>query len=126
MKLIPTAAASALLLCISAAAHCDAPPVKSAHPDEQPTAAAEQPTAKEPSEKVPQVTIESYARLPVCRRHVPTGSRIATERCTTPDAADSQHAAARQQLDSLRQQQMIEDQARQQARAEALRRRVGF
>ena len=119
MKLIPTAAASALLLCISAAAHCDAPPVKSAHPDEQPT-------AKEPSEKVPQVTIESYARLPVCRRHVPTGSRIATERCTTPDAADSQHAAARQQLDSLRQQQMIEDQARQQARAEALRRRVGF
>ena len=126
MKLIPTAAASALLVCIGAAAHSDAPPAKSAQPDAQATAAAEQPTAKEQSEKVPQVTIESYARLPVCRRHVPTGSRIATERCTTPGTAEGQHAAARQQFDSLRQQQMIEDQVRQQARAEAMRRRVGF
>jgi hypothetical protein len=95
-------------------------------------AAAQQERQAAAPAKVPEVAIEAFARLPVCRRHVPTGTRIAGERCTSNDATTAalrknEQDLTRQDVEMLRQRQMIQEQARQTARAEALRRRAaGF
>jgi hypothetical protein len=79
-------------------------------------------------ENVQTVTLDPNERRPVCRRHVPTGSRIAEQRCeaakreaTASDRAN--HEIMRRDIDALRDQQMMREQARQ---AAALRRRGGL
>jgi hypothetical protein len=73
------------------------------------------------------VTLDPDERHPVCRRYVPTGSRIAERRCesakpqtTADDRAN--HEIMRRDIDALRDQQMMREQARQSAMA---RRRGG-
>lgn len=98
----------------------NAPAAKAAPAAPAPEAAAR------PSEDVPKVAIESFANVPVCRRHVPTGSRIAVERCTSRPsvvAAQRQKDFTRQQIETMREQQIYEEQARQALRAEMMRRR---
>jgi hypothetical protein len=90
-------------------------------------ATASAPTETKAPETVRVVTIDPNARPPVCRRVVPTGSRIAEQRCesakpeTTVDAAN--RAVVRRDIEAMRDQQMLREQARQAAMAEALRRR---
>jgi hypothetical protein len=79
-------------------------------------------------ENVRIVTIDPNARAPVCRRVVPTGSRIAERRCETPNrestaAAEANRTILRRDFEAMRDQQMMREQARQAAMAEALRRR---
>jgi len=74
------------------------------------------------------VTIDPNARPPVCRRVVPTGSRIAERRCETPKreptaADEADRTVLRRDIEAMRDQQMMREQARQAAMAEALRRR---
>jgi hypothetical protein len=74
------------------------------------------------------VTIDPNARPPVCRRVVPTGSRIAEQRCETPKrgstaADEANRTVLRRDIEALRDQQLMREQARQAAMAEALRRR---
>jgi hypothetical protein len=79
---------------------------------------------------VKEVTLDPTAKPPVCHRYVPTGSRIATERCHSAELADAGRDAERDQtrrdIDELRARQAMRDQARTAAQAEALRRRAGF
>src|SRR5688572_7306633 len=51
--------------------------------DEAPTtdAPSAPPAVAEQSHPVKEVTLDPTVKPPVCRRYVPTGSRIATERC---------------------------------------------
>jgi hypothetical protein len=83
------------------------------------------------TESVRQVTIDPNEKLPVCHRYVPTGSRIATERCVSPDsgpataAQRANHDILRRDVEDLRRQQQLRDQARSAAMADALRRRAG-
>jgi hypothetical protein len=74
-----------------------------------------------------QVEIESFGDVAVCRRYVATGTRIAGERCEPKNktAADRfEEDQSRRDFDSMRRQQLYQEQARQNALAEALRRRT--
>ena len=93
------------------------------------------PTATPPSEAdkpqpIKEVTLDPTAKPPVCRRYVPTGSRIATERCQSAETTDAARAAERDQtrrdIDEMRMRQATRDQARAATQAEALRRHAGF
>jgi hypothetical protein len=76
------------------------------------------------------VTIDPNQRPPVCKRFVPTGSRIAEQRCESaergePTARDqAKREILRRDVEVMREQQMMREQARQAAMAEALRRRA--
>jgi hypothetical protein len=77
---------------------------------------------------VREVSLDSFADLAMCRRYVATGTRIAVERCepNRQSAADRvEYEQTRQDVESMRRQQMYQEQARQQAIAEAARRRMG-
>jgi hypothetical protein len=92
--------------------------------------AADPPAAAAASvpENVRTITLDPTARRPVCKRFVPTGSRIAERRCETPPTtaqAEADRATLRRDFQAMRDQQMLRDQARQAASAEALRRRGG-
>jgi hypothetical protein len=130
-------AASSWLALLGGPAAGDPPPVMADRPaapaDAPPTADA--PPASEPpradkAEAVKEVTLDPTAKPPVCRRYVPTGSRIATERCQSAETADDAPAAERDQtrrdIDEMRMRQATRDQARAAAQAEALRQRAGF
>jgi hypothetical protein len=87
--------------------------------------------AAEPEAIVPNATttIDPNVKEPVCRRYIPTGSRIATQRCEMPtDTLSAQEQATREILRrdvaDMRMQQQLRDQARAAAMAEALRRRA--
>jgi hypothetical protein len=79
---------------------------------------------------VKEVTLDPAVKPPVCRRYVPTGSRIATEVCQSAEVADTVRAAERDQtrrdIDEMRMRQAMRDAARAAAQAEAMRRRAGF
>ena len=110
------------------AAGADEPPTPNHTTTIAATVTAPPQAASAPPQQVREVAIESFGNLPVCRRHVPTGSRIATERCTAPQQELSAQQRAdrdimRRDIDSMRTQQMMQEQARQAAMAEALRRR---
>jgi len=93
-----------------------------------PPAAATAGTEK--ARPVKEVTIDLTAKPPVCRRHVPTGSRIATKRCRSAEAdsaaSDAERDQTRRDIDEMRMRQATRDQARAAAQAEALRQRAGF
>jgi hypothetical protein len=95
---------------------------------DNPTVAASSPEGDK-AQPVKEITIDPTAKPPVCRRYVPTGSRIATERCQSAEATDA-HAAEREQtrrdIDEMRMRQAARDQARAAAQVEALRQRAGF
>jgi hypothetical protein len=102
---------------------------------ERPAVAAEgvpptQITEAGDSQPVKEVTLDPTAKPPVCRRYVPTGSRIATERCRSAEVSDAVRAAerdqARRDIDEMRVRQATRDAARAAAQAESLRRSVGF
>jgi hypothetical protein len=66
----------------------------------------------------------------VCRRHAPTGSRIAEQRCESTNARkkpadEASRALLRRDIQALRDQQMMREQARQAVTAEGIRRRGG-
>jgi hypothetical protein len=79
---------------------------------------------------VKEVTLDPTVKPPVCRRYVPTGSRIATEVCQSAEIADAVRAAERDQtrrdIDEMRMRQATRDAARAAAQAESLRRSMGF
>ena len=79
---------------------------------------------------VKEVTLDPTVKPPVCRRYVPTGSRIATEVCHSAEVADAVRAAERDQtrrdIDEMRMRQATRDAARAAAQAESLRRSAGF
>jgi hypothetical protein len=102
--------------------HAADPPAAPAAESKTATAAASVP------ENVRTVTIDPTARRPVCKRFVPTGSRIAERRCEAPQTtaqAEADRATLRRDFQAMRDQQMLRDQARRAASAEALRRRGG-
>jgi hypothetical protein len=73
-----------------------------------------------------QVDMNTLEELDSCRRHVATGTRIATVRCKAKAGSDADSVSQRQaqhDLESMRRQQMYEEQARRSAIAEAARRR---
>jgi hypothetical protein len=93
-----------------------------------PPAPAPSATADKLTDTMRVVTIDPNARPPVCRRVVPTGSRIAEQRCETPKrgstaADEANRTVLRRDIEALRDQQLMREQARQAAMAEALRRR---
>jgi hypothetical protein len=100
----------------SSAATSELAPAKSAEDDQVPA--------------VKEVILDPTTKPPVCQRYVPTGSRIATERCHSAEVGDAARAAERDQMrrdiDELRMRQATRDAARDAAQAEALRRRMGF
>ena len=77
---------------------------------------------------VKEVTIDPNVKEPVCRRQAPTGSRIAKQRCTTPDAAlsSAEREQQRRDLDEMRTRAAMREQARAAAELDALRRRAGL
>lgn len=88
----------------------------------------EAPAATAPPTAAPaplhEVTIDPNAKLPVCRRYVPTGSRIATKVCEVPSATPTAEQLAnrdrtRRDFAEMRELQTLR---RTQAQAEALRR----
>ena len=100
-----------------------------------PPASANPPPATRVSEAdktrpVKEVTLDPTAKPPICRRYVPTGSRIATERCQSAEtdalANNAERDQMRRDIDEMRMRQAARDQARSAAQAEALRRRAGF
>jgi hypothetical protein len=102
---------------------------------ESPAATAGAPRAASPADgdnasAVKEVTLDPTVKPPVCRRYVPTGSRIATEVCQSAEVTDSARAAerdqARRDIDEMRMRQATRDAARAAAQAEALRRSAGF
>jgi hypothetical protein len=104
------------------------PPTAAATAEPQATAPAT--TELEPTapQAVTRTTIDPNVKEPVCRRHIPTGSRIATQRCEMPqDTLSAKEQASREvmrrDVADMRMQQQMRDQARAQAMAEALRRR---
>jgi hypothetical protein len=102
-----------------------ADPPAQPRPTEVPAPAAPTTTASTPS-NIRTITIDPTAPQPVCRRVVPTGSRIAERRCETPQTtaqAEANRAVLRRDFEAMRDQQMMREQARQAAMAEALRRR---
>jgi len=111
---------------------------------ESPTSTAELPAATNPpaptselpparssaeADQVPaakEVTLDPTAKPPVCRRYVPTGSRIASERCRSAESWDAARAAERGQIRHDIDEMRIRQAARAAAQADALRRRVGL
>lgn len=93
------------------------------------SASAADTEADEP-QPVKEVTLDPTVKPPVCRRYVPTGSRIATEVCHSAEVGDSVRAAerdqARRDIDEMRMRQATRDAARAAAQAESLRRSAGF
>ena len=92
-----------------------------------PAAAGDRSEPKKP-ENVRIVTIDPNARPPVCRRVVPTGSRIAERRCEAPRRAptvadEANRAILRRDIEAMRDRQMAREQARAGGMAEAMRRR---
>jgi hypothetical protein len=82
------------------------------------------------SVKIPQITIDASVKPPVCRRYVPTGSRIATERCETQEesitaAQQTNQDLIRRDVEEMRALQQVREQVRAQALADALRRPAG-
>jgi len=75
---------------------------------------------------VKEVTLDPTAKPPVCRRYVPTGSRIASERCRSAESWDAARAAERGQIRHDIDEMRIRQAARAAAQADALRRRVGL
>jgi hypothetical protein len=66
------------------------------------------------------ITIDPTAPRPVCKRVVPTGSRIAERRCETPQTtaqAEVDREIQRRDFQAMRDQQMLREQARQAAAA---------
>lgn len=110
-------ALTASLLLIAMAGGAAAEPGTSATP----TAVAESAT---PSAVLREVKIDPNAKPLVCRRYVPTGSRIATRVCEAP--RDSLTATEQTDRDTLRrefaQMRELQTMRRAQAQAEALRR----
>jgi hypothetical protein len=88
------------------------------------------PPEADKAQPIKEVTLDPTAKPPVCRRYVPTGSRIATERCQSAETTDAARTAERDQtrrdIDEMRMRQAARDQARSAAQAEALRQRAGF
>lgn len=102
-----------------------------ADPPPAPPATAAAPVTTTAAVRAPEnirtITIDPNAPRPVCRRVVPTGSRIAERRCETPQTtaqAEAERATVRRDFESMRDQQMLREHARQSAMAEALRRRT--
>jgi hypothetical protein len=105
------------------------------HAADPPTAPPTQPSATPTTTAAPSatalknvrtITVDPTVRRPVCKRFVPTGSRIAEQRCAAPQTtaqAEADRATQRRDFQAMRDQQMLRDQARQAAMAEALRRR---
>jgi len=126
MRLVWSTAAYLTILLASNAATAAEP---------QATAAANAPPALAEAEtKQPrgmrEVTIDPNTRDPVCRRYVPTGSRISTMRCVTPQesltaAQQADHDTMRRDVAEMRALQAMREQARTQALADMLRRRGG-
>jgi hypothetical protein len=120
-----------LVLCLTLVAlPCSGDPAEppAARAPAPPTPPATVTAENKTPENVRIVTIDPNARPPVCRRVVPTGSRIAERRCETPNrestaAAEANRTIQRRDFEALRDQQMMREQARQAAMAEALRRR---
>lgn len=115
------ASLAACVLITGCAASTDTVPTASISVAAQPAPAA---ASGEPRE----VTIESFANVAECGRHVATGTRIAVKRCEARSGRGNsatepaRYELLRQDLESLRRQQMYQEQMRQQAAAEALRR----
>jgi hypothetical protein len=108
---------------------CLADPEPPAQKAQAPSSPAANTVESKTPENVRIVTIDPNARPPVCRRVVPTGSRIAEQRCESPKerttaADDANREILRRDIESMRDQQMLRDQARQAAMAEAMRRRA--
>lgn len=118
------------LLGLPATSNAGDPPEAARPVAATPDAGAAQ-TAAEPR-KAPDrtITIDPNLRPPVCKRVVPTGSRIAEQRCESPadrattTADDANRAILRRDIEAMRDQQMLREQARQAAMAEAMRRRA--
>jgi len=93
-----------------------------------PTEAPAPPSADK-VQPVKEVTLDPTVKPPVCRRYVPTGSRIAKERCESAEVTDAAREAERDQtrrdLAEMRMRQSMRDQARAHAFTEAMRRRGG-
>lgn len=71
-------------------------------------------------ENVRTITIDPTVRGPICKRFVPTGSRIAEQRCGTPQTAaqgEANREVLRRDFQAMRDQQMLREQARQAAAA---------
>ena len=104
---------------LAAAAACGSPPPLGTAPDPALVGPAT------PPENVTEVEIESFVGVAKCRRYLPTGTRIAGERCesdgddSTAEAAEYEAHAARRRGDALA--EVDRDQARQAAEA-AMRR----
>jgi hypothetical protein len=106
---------------VGTAAEPDAPPTPA--PPAAPAVTAPLP------DNIRTVTLDDNERRPVCKRIIPTGSRIAEQRCESPPreptAADrANRDILRRDVEAMRDQQMMREQARQLAMMEALRRRA--
>jgi hypothetical protein len=120
--LAPGSVACVALALAAGPAFGDDPPV---------SPATNAPAATESHAIVPNATtaIDPSVHEPVCRRYIPTGSRIATQRCEMPkDALSTNEQASREvmrrDIADMRMQQQLRDQARAAAMAQALRRRA--
>jgi hypothetical protein len=128
----PSESAKALAPSVDSPAAVDLPAASdpaAATPELAPTATTSPPQAED-MPAIKEVTLDPTAKPPVCHRYVPTGSRIATERCQSAEVADAGRADERDQtrrdIDELRMRQTMRDQARTAAQSEALRQRMGF
>lgn len=128
-RLAPRCAACVALAVLAVSALAGEP--ETAPPPTAPATAEPQATALEPTapQAITRTTIDPNVKEPVCRRHIPTGSRIATQRCEMPqDTLTAKEQASRdvmrRDIADMRMQQQMRDQARTQAMAEALRRRA--
>jgi hypothetical protein len=76
---------------------------------------------------VPVVDMQSLDDEERCRVERPTGSRIAVRRCytLTPEQAELQGAAARRELEDMRQRQIYQDQSRRTIEAAQRQRALG-
>ena len=81
-------------------------------------------TAQDLAANATQVAISSFESVAVCRKERPTGSRIAIEVCRAPSTPEDEleRKIERQDFESMRQQQIYREQARQTAEAAARQR----
>jgi hypothetical protein len=88
-----------------------------------------EPTAASPMSPtiVPVVDMQSLDDEERCRVERPTGSRIAVRRCytLTPEQEELQGAAARREIEDMRQRQIYQDQARRTIEAAQHQRALG-
>jgi hypothetical protein len=131
-RLTTLAASSWLALLAGLAAAADPPRATDAAtanpspvtPDLAAVAATSEADQRQP---VKEVTLDPTLKPPVCRRYVPTGSRISTERCQSAESSDAARAAERGQtrrdIDEMRMRQAMRDQTRAAAQG---RPRAGF